>query len=190
MPWNDASEIVVANGGQVSVAPVGTTLPTHPTNALAAAFVGLGYISEDGATLQVSPEINEVNAWQSRQAVRRDLQAQEVQAQFELLQWNEETVPFAFGGGEVTSVSGGYRYDLPEEGDALDERSLVIDANDGSRHLRIVLVRGNVTDDVESKFTRDDPAILPITFKALEPTTGGAAAYILTDDSSAFTAGS
>lgn len=190
MAWNDASEIVVAANGQVYVAPVGTTLPTTPTGTLNTAFVGLGYCTDDGVSLKVSQEISEINSWQSRQAVRRDLQAQEIQASFGLQQWNEDTVPLAFGGGAITALGGGgYRYDFPEEGDGLDEYAMVIDAVDGSIHQRFVFARGNAVEAVETNFKRGEAAILPITFKALEPTTGGGAAYLLTD-STAFVAGS
>jgi stage V sporulation protein SpoVS len=191
MAWNQSDEIVVANTGAVSVAPVGTALPTNPTAALNAAFIGLGYINEDGVSLSITPQITEFMAWQSRQAIRRELTAQEVQAQFNLQQWNETTVPLAFGGGAVTNPSGSiYKYTLPLDGDALDERALVIDGIDGSRHFRLVLPRGNVTDAVSTTFRRSQEALLPITFKALQPSDGEAPGYFLFDDAEAFATGS
>lgn len=190
MAWNNADELVVAKNGQVYVAPVGTALPTTPSGALNAAFVGLGFIDADGATITVDPDIQEIMAWQSRQAVRRELSAQAINAAFKLLQWNENSVALAFGGGTVSTVGGGgYRFDFPADEAALDERSLVIDALDGAERHRFVFPRGNVTESVETQFQRTEAAVLPITFKALEPTTGGAPAYYLTD-SVAFAAGS
>jgi hypothetical protein len=190
--WNDSDEIRVASGGQIYIAPVGTTLPTTPTGSLAAAFVGLGYCSEDGVKLSVTPEIGEIKSWQSRQATRRDLTAQEVMAGFELQQWNEDTVPFAFGGGAVTQLGGaaGYRYDLPLEGDALAEKAMVIEWVDGSITQRWVIPRGNVVDGVETQGKRGEASLLPIGFKGLEPTTGGSTLYWLTSDSTSFAAGS
>lgn len=191
MAWNDADELVVAKNGQVYVAPIGTPLPTDPDEALNAAFIGLGYVTEDGATLTVSPEVTDFMAWQSRQPIRRELTAQEIQVSFGLQQWNEETVPLAFGGGQITTLGGGagYRYDFPEDSDSLDERALVLDAQDGAVHHRFVFPRGNVTEAVETQFQRGATAVLPVTFKALEPTEGGRPGYYLTD-SPDFAAGS
>src|SRR4051812_23276958 len=186
MPWNSSDELVVGNSGEVYVAPVGTALPTTPTASLNAAFIGLGYLTEDGVTLTTTPEVTDTNAWQSRQAVRREFTSQEFQAAFALMQWNEETVPLAFGGGAITNAGGVYKYTFPAAGDALDERSLVIDFQDGSRNGRVVIPRGNVTDSVETQFQRTNAAVLPITFKALQPTDGSAIGYILFDDATAF----
>ncbi len=193
MAWTNADELIVASNGAVYFAPIGTTLPKEgddPTAALAGAFVGAGWITENGAGFSVSSEVTDFKAWQSRQAIRREKTGQEISLSFAFQQWNEENVPFAFGGGTVTDQGGGlYSYAFPASDEALDERSLVIDAQDGDENYRIVVPRGNVTDAVQTQFQRGAVAELPITFKALEPETGGIAAYLLTD-SPAFATGS
>lgn len=191
MAWNDASELVVGGSGEAYVAPVGTALPTTPTANLNAAFVGLGYHTEDGATFTVSPDVTEFGAWQSRQPIRRELNGQDIQVAFALQQWNEETVVLAFGGGEISEPAEDvFRYDFLTDEDSLDERSLVLDVADGIRKMRFVFPRGNVTEAVESQFQRGATAQLPITFKVLEPTEGGAPGYVLFNDDAAFAAGS
>lgn len=182
MAWNDDRELVVAAGGQVYVAPVGTPLPELPDERLNAAFEGTGYITEDGAALTVSPEIAEHRAWQARSPIRRDITAQEIQAAFGLQQWNEVTVPLAFGGGRISEPRPGvFRYDFLSDEDVLDERAMVIDAIDGTTILRFVFPRGNVTEAVETSFQRERAAILPITFRALEPEEGVGAGYFLSN---------
>lgn len=184
MPWNNANEIVVASSGQVYMAPIGTPLPSDAVAALNAAFTGLGFITEDGAALTVTPEVTDYMAWQSRTPVRREKTSQEIQIAFALMQWNEQTVPAAFGGGSVSGSAGNYRYNLPADDAPLDERSLVLDAVDGAKHLRWVFPRGNVTEAVEASFQRGEPASLPVTFAALAAQEGAAPGYFLTDSAS------
>jgi hypothetical protein len=185
----DANELLVASSGSVYVAPVGTTLPTSATASLNAAFTELGYVTEDGVSLNVEPQIEEFMAWQSRQPVRRELTGQDITVSFSLEQWNSDSIILAFGGGSVTEAGGQYTYNFPADTEALDERALVVEWKDGTKDYRAVFARGNVTDSVETSLTRSNLAVLPITFKALEPSAGGAAAYIVTDDT-AFTAAS
>lgn len=193
MAWNDSDELVVASDGAVYFAPIGTTLPlpgADPQAALAAAFVGAGFITEDGATLSVGSEVTDFMAWQSRQAIRREKVSQEIQFSFAFQQWNEENIPFAFGGGVITTHGGGlFSYAFPADNDALDERSLVVDAQDGDVNYRFVFPRGNVTDAVETQFQRGSTAQLPISFKVLAPEAGGSPGYFLTD-APGFAAGS
>lgn len=191
MPWNDASETVATTNGQVYVAAVGTALPATATASLNAAFKGLGLLSEDGISINSAPEFQEFGALQSRQPIRKVLTGLAVSASFTLEQWNEDTVPFAFGGGAITSVSGGYKYSPPDGDDPIDERAMVIDISDGSENHRWVFARCNVSDAVEASYQRDALAMLPVSVQVLAPDSDpNAAPFAYYTDSDAFVSGS
>lgn len=188
MAWNDPTELQVGITGQVYVAPLGTALPTTTLGALDAAFVGLGFTTEDGVSFSASKETQDINAWQSFDPIRTIVTARTVQATFSLQQWNEDTVPLAFGGGAVTGSTPNFKYELPDPEDGVDERSMVIDVEDGDNHMRFVIARGTVTEAVETQFQHGATAVLPITFKALKPSVGKIVTYYT--DAAGFAAGS
>lgn len=187
------NELVIASYGTIRVAPVGTTLPainTSPTASLNASFsYSLGYVTEDGVKFTTTPEIQEFKGWQSQQAVRRERTGYEAMLSFELEQWNEQNVVFAFGGGAVTSSAGNYTYRPPSSTDNLTERSLVLDWRDGTKNYRIVVPRGTVTEATETSLQRGALSTLSVGFKALAPTDGSEPWFLLTDDP-AFAVGS
>lgn len=187
--WNNTAEIRVGETGEVYTAPSGSTLPTTTTGAPAAAFVGLGFHTEDGVSIQATPNIAEFNAWQVRTPVRREALATEILTTFDLQQWDENTVPLAFGGGAITGTTPNYRYDFPTDTAALNEVASVVDVVDGSTTLRFVWPRANVTEPVTTKFARSETAKLPIGLKVLSPAGGGSPGYFLTNDAG-FLAGS
>jgi hypothetical protein len=178
---NDASNLTVASNGKVSIAPVGTTLPTTPTASLNSAFNDVGYISEDGATFTKAVDIAEFFAWQSSEAVRREVNSRTYSVAFNLSEWNEHTLALAWDATVTLSGTAGAKLSLPEGGDALGEWAMVIEAQDGERTMRFVIARGNVTEDVESQFQRSELAGLPITFQALKPDTGDTVVVYSTD---------
>lgn len=188
----NADQITVALTGAVHVAPYSEALvlPTTPTAALPAAFEELGYTTEDGVTFTATPEIEDINAWQKSTPVRRIVTARQAQASFSLEQWNRDTFALAFGGGIWTTIAGPpvtYRYDPPADNDSLAEYAMVIDFADGTRNGRAVILRGNITEAVETQLVRNAAAVLPITFGALTPDDEDRSWFYLSDDP-AFTA--
>lgn len=177
MPWNDSSQTIVGSSGQLYTAAVGSTLPTTESASLAAAtWTGLGYAAEEGVRTNKTLEIDEHKAWQAANPIRRARGEEAFQLGVSLLQWNETNVPLVFGGGAVTNPTGStYKFTPPEDEDALPEKALVCDIIDGSVILRFIVPRATITEGVETQFARNQMAPLPVTLKALEPETGGAA---------------
>lgn len=184
MAWNNASEVPVGSTGQAYVAAVGTSAPTAYDTALSpSTWSGLGYISEDGFQKAGSIETADIPAWQSFDPIRREVTGRTNEFAFALMQWNEVTLPVAFGGGSVTSAGGGYKYTPPADSDALAERALVLDAHDGTTTYRFYAPRVTITEGVETTFKRGEAAILPITFRCLTPATGGDAWLVFSNNS-------
>ena len=189
--WDEAAETMIAGTGEVYAAPVGTAVPTKTSDNLNAAFNGLGYHTEDGVSVNQQISVSEFKAWQTRHPIRREQESAEFVISFQLLQWNEVNLPFAFGGGTVTEPTAGqFKYVPPADNAALIERALIVDVDDGSRRGRFVIPRGTVTETDEVVFKRTEMAALAVTFKALAPLQGGEAWYALFNDSAAFAAGS
>lgn len=181
----NADAIVVAANGTVRVAVVGSTQPTTPTAAPVAAWRDLGYVNEDGCTFTDSKEIEDVLGWQSFYPLRKLITGKEAALSFVLKEWDERTIPLAFGGGSVTSPSAGvWRYAPPSPG-TLDLRALMLDWEDGDKNYRLIIPQGMVTESVETQLVRSASAELPITFTAI-PTSSTADPYILLTDDIAF----
>lgn len=89
--------------GGVWVAPLGTTLPTGPDDPLDPAFVGLGYVSEDG--VQYSGDAassDDTLAWGGDVVATLRSQASVDRRTFKLLEViNPAVLDFTFGAGNV-----------------------------------------------------------------------------------------
>lgn len=102
------SEIVVAGGGAVVVAPVGTTAPIDPVQPYGAGWVDIGLTTEAGVKFHDAKTVVEIKSWQNFYASRRIITARDATATFALQQWDKTTVPLAFGGGTLsTPIAGG-----------------------------------------------------------------------------------
>lgn len=190
MTGNSSTEVVVGANGKIYVAPAGTTGPTSIDDiaTLDPAFIEVGFISEDGATVTDAKTVENIGAWQSFYPIRRIVTAREFTVAFAMRQWNDVNVKFAFGGGTVTLQAGiGWKY-TPPDPSTLDERSMVLWWADGAKEFLLYIPRGITTADTESVLTRNAAADLPITFSALSD--GSAAAYSLFTNDPAFSAAS
>ena len=166
-----SSELVVATGGGVSVAPYGTPLPTEVDTVLNPAFLDLGYISEAGIALNAGTTVVDIGAFQRLVPVRRITTGRTFTATFALEQFNQESWAFAGGGGgKWTMVNpGSYRYDAPLERDATPEFSFVVDWTDGGLAMRVVLRRAQVTDPVTITLVNNAASTIPIVASVLGP---------------------
>lgn len=165
---NNPQEILIAGTGTLWTAPEGTELPQFLSEALDPAFVQHGYITEDGAKFTDAKTVEEVRAWQAFYPVRKFLNGRTGMLEFTLMQWNEENLVLAYGGGGIIEPQvGEFRYEPPEP-DEVNIRAVVLDMSDGDRNFRFVAGRTFVTSDIESTFAKSGPGLLPITLEVLD----------------------
>jgi hypothetical protein len=178
----NAENIVVGSGGSIHIAPVGTTLPTTVDGTLNAAFIDLGYISEDGISLSAGAETTDISAFQSFLPVRKLITGRTFDLSFAVREWTAESLILAFGGGEIREDRGDYTYTPRAAGDALYERAMVAAWRDGEKEYRLVIPRGTISDTVETTIARGSAADLPVTFSVLATDEVTPGYYLITND--------
>ena len=176
-----AQEVRVAVTGNIYVAPVGTTAPVDATTAPAAAWLELGYTTEDGVAFSKAVTRDTVAAWQSVTPVRTILSSQEVTLGFSLMQWNENTLSYYMGGTVTTNATSQFKLEIPVSPQT-DERALLLDWIDGTIHYRLFFPRTELQETGEIPLTRTGVAVLPCTVTGLAPATGNVMATLFTDD--------
>lgn len=179
----EADELVVGQTGHVYRAPVGTAFPTNISTAVSAPnWTELGYTTEDGVKFSFGRDVEEVMAWQSYDPLRVITKGvpKEVTATF--LQFNQNTMATAMGGGAWTETSpGNYEYTPPDEGD-IDEFAYIVEFIDGDYSYRYCFDRVQNMSGVEYTVNRSNPIELEIKVKVLAAPNGGKPYKLQTDD--------
>lgn len=130
--------------GGIYLAPAGTTLPTDATTALASAFVNLGYISEDGVTIQETRTSEDIKEWNGDVIdVLTTEHNVKIKAKF-IESINVNVLKMIYGDDNVTGSSA---LTVKVNSDELDEYVFVIDTVlKDDRKQRRVFPRGKLTE--------------------------------------------
>lgn len=165
---NDATKVAVAVTGSVYRAPLATTAPTSQSTTLNAAFVDLGYISEDGVTqsLPDGGDTTPLKAWQNGATVRViSVPSEDMPTiSFVALETNK-TVLDAYYGASVTQTvtEGSLVYNSTV---SRTHYSWVIDVVDGAELERFYIPDGVVAEVGERVYKNDEPIGYEITIRA------------------------
>lgn len=159
--------------GAVYVAPANTALPTDATTALAAAYVNLGYISEDGLVDNVETDTTDITAWGGDVVLSGQSSFAETFT-VNLLETNENTLKVIYGEDNVTVDSQTGAITVRQTAQPLDECVVVFETVlTGNRIKRIVVPRAQIVDrSGEISYTDGDAIIYPAQFKAFPGANG------------------
>lgn len=159
-------------GGAIFVAPLGTTMPTDSTTALATAFKCLGYASEDGVTNSNSPSVESIKAWGGDTVLTTSSERPDT-FQFTLLEiLNTDVLKLVYGSDNVsgTLATG---ISVTVNNDATDEVAMVFDLimrNNVTK--RICIPHCSVTEVGDIVYTDSDAVGYETTISAIPDSTG------------------
>ncbi|MBZ4320611.1 phage tail tube protein [Streptomyces huiliensis] len=185
MPGMNPSEIRVAGTGRVLIAKIGTDAPADIDKGWGPDWHDLGYTSTDGVKFGRKGKTANIDTWQSMTPARTIYTERELTLKFGMLQLNQDTLPFFFGGGSVGETapnSGIYKYEVDgDQGE--DERALGLEFNDGGQvRYRFIVPRGLVTTSDDFDLNRKGAVKLGVTFTALSAKPGAPLATWLMKD--------
>lgn len=186
-----ATQVRVAGTGEAHVGAVNTAEPTGPTAVLPPAdWTGLGYTTEDGATISRSPNQENIMAWQSVTPVRIITTELELTVAAQFIQSNADILALYFGivdGFVAGTDPDTYKGEIPAD-PAVIERALIMDwqdgfLDDGTTPLvtRLWLPRTTLSETGDTSLTRTAAVGWEMTFSALAPD-DGPTGVILTND--------
>lgn len=160
----NADNVRSALTGAVYVAPTGTTAPTTPTEAWDAAFVDLGYLSEDGVTENHDKDWNTIRAWQNRAIVRQLLTESEATFAFTMIETTRAGLEVYHAGSTVETDGTVHRLEVKEPTEQY--QAWGIDVIDGDDHIRIIIPDGTVSETGEIVYQAGEAIGYPVTITA------------------------
>jgi hypothetical protein len=160
-------------GGAIYVAPTGTTLPTDATTALDAAFVCLGYVSEDGLTRTITRESENVKAWGGDTVLTTQTEFTETFS-FTLIETlNVDVKKVMFGDANVTgTLATGIT--TTSNSTELAEHAYAIEMVQNGATVRIVIPCGKVSELGDITYSDGEVVGYNPTLTALPDTSGNA----------------
>jgi len=158
----DATQVRVGITGELYKAPLGTAAPTGPTDPLDPAYVGLGYVSEDGVTENWDDSVDNIVAWQSATVVRSAVTESLGTLAMTLIQTNAAVLEAFHRGSTMTEPTAG-TFQLDVKPIRSDPSAWVLDVIDGARHIRMYLGNAEITERGEVMYANGQPIGYPIT---------------------------
>lgn len=163
---NDDVRIWGSNGGCVFYAPKGTALPETHDEALVAAFVPVGLISEDGVTEGLSVETKKVKAWPGGKTVRTGNTSTEKTFGFTMIENSPLAAKLYYGASAPVAAGTGARIDIPESVPTV-EGAFVVEKWDGDIVERRCVELGQVTERGDQTANNEDESGKEVTVESV-----------------------
>ena len=160
-----------ATGGSLSVAATTASLPTS-TSASISSFTGLGYISEDGLTNEITRDSEEIKAWGGDTVLQPQTGFTDTFHCTLIEMLNTDVMKEVFGAANVSgTLSAGITVNVSS--DELVERAWVADMiMRGGVAKRIVIPKGRITEVGEITYADSEAAGYEITITAFPDSSG------------------
>lgn len=156
-----------ANGVGILVAPVGTAAPTDTTTAWGTGWETIGYIHEDGITLAVETESEDLKAWQSKSPLRTVITGKGLTVEFTMLEVTPKALGLFFDEDPPAGTGGAFTLTVTSEGKA-KEYAVGIDTKDGDAVLRYVFPRATLSENGDVTIAAAEFQGFPVTLKAMD----------------------
>ena len=159
--------------GAVYRAPLGTTLPTDASTALAGAFVELGFVSEDGVTNNNTPDSDTVKDWggQTVLVLQNEKPDEWTLTLIEAL--NPNVLKTVYGDSRVIYNEGAGTITVQATADQLADKVYVIDmVMKGGALKRVVIPIGSLSEVGEIVYKGDEAVGYELTLAALPDSSG------------------
>lgn len=158
--------------GAIFRAPLGTPLPTDATSQLDPAFIGLGYISEDGTSNENEMDVSAIKAWGGA-IVYRSLTELTDNFGFTMIESkNRDVLKAVYGDANVTETASGDTH-VEVKAEDPQEAAWVIDTVlRGGIAKRIVIADGAITSREPVVYNDSDPIGYGVTVSAYPDANG------------------
>lgn len=158
-------------GGAISVAPLGTTLPTGTAATLDTAFKSLGYISDQGLVNANTPTNTDIKAWGGDTVL--SIQSEKSDTfRFKLIETkNIDVLKTVYGDDNVTEADG--ETTIKANAKEAEYNSYVVDMiMKGGTLKRVVIPAAKITTLADITYTDNDPVGYEVTITAVPDTAG------------------
>lgn len=163
---NNADNVRVGLTGSIFMAPKGSTAPVDLDTPWDSAWLDLGFMSDDGVSLEYSTDTEDIGAWQSLSPVRRILTSVDMTLGFTAIELKSRTITAYFPGSTISLVSGAVqRLDIPAA-PGPQEFAFGLEWIDGTVKNRLVIPRGEITDRGGITLARSEAVALEMTVSA------------------------